>query len=182
MATQWRKSAIPGVFIGGAFSAQDERGSFIKPWTRDTSPSEFRVDEVFCSVSEQGVVRGMHVQSGPVQGWRLIFVTHGRARDFAVDLRRGSPTYGTLVETILEPGGSVVLIAPGCAHGFESLESGTTMVYLQEGRHDAQYDTGVYWRSCGVSPMTSDPIVSSRDEQLAHLTSFETPFDWDSSG
>ena len=163
------------------FSAHDERGSFLKPWTLEASPVNFDVDEVFCSISGRGVIRGMHVQSGPVQGWRLVFVTHGRARDFAVDLRGGSPSYGHVVEALLEPGGSAVLIPPGCGHGFESLEDGTTMVYLQQGRHDPRFDTGVHWQSCGLELDCDEPIVSERDEQLADLRDFDTPFSWDQS-
>jgi len=138
-------------------------------------------DEVFFSVSRQGTVRGMHAQKGQAAGHRLVFVTTGRARDFVIDLRVGSPTFGEVVENTLTPGGLSVLVPPGCAHGFEALQDDTTMVYVQEGAHQPDLDIGVHWSACGFTPITEQPVVSERDEALPKLNDFVSPFRWQST-
>lgn len=178
MGLRWSESALPGVNVGEAYAVSDDRGLFVKPWAQALSPVPLRPDEVFFSTSDSGVIRGMHVQKGHAAGHRLIFATQGAARDFVVDLRIGSPTFGQTIETMLEPGGASLLVPPGCAHGFESLATGTTMVYVQEGGHDPELDIGVHWTSCGIAPMTSQPVVSERDDLLPHLSDFESPFVW----
>lgn len=172
---------MPGVFVGDVFAARDDRGVFVKPWTLAVGPPIGKIDEVFFSISNRGVVRGMHAQMGDAAGRRLVYVTSGSARDFVVDLRVGSPTFGEVVETVLEPGSCAVLVAPGCAHGFESLQENTTMVYLQEGAHDPTLDIGVHWTSCGFVPRVNPPIVSARDDSLPHISHFDPPFLWTAS-
>lgn len=178
MGIEWTSTEIPDVLRGKPFVASDSRGVFVKLWQRPTTAVELIPDEVFFSTSASGAVRGMHVQSGVRQGHRLVFVTAGSARDFVIDLRRGSPMYGVVVETRLEPSGPAVLIPPGCAHGFESLADGTTMVYAQHGVHDPALDIGVHWASCGITPQSRFPIVSERDNSLPRLVDFESPFRW----
>ena len=180
MGRRWSESAIAGVHIGEAFAAADARGSFVKAWARSVAPRDLKLDEVFFSISDRGVIRGMHVQKGRAAGHRLVFATHGSARDFIIDLRVGSPTFGDVVETLLEPGGRCLFIPPGCAHGFESLVDVTTMVYVQEGGHDVKLDVGVHWTSCGLVPRTDQPVVSDRDDALPVLSAFESPFVWTS--
>ena len=178
MSPRWEESLISGALIGSAFAAEDVRGSFVKPWTSKESPLGIHLDEVFYSTSRVGVVRGMHVQKGRAAGHRLVFVTSGEARDFVVDLRVGSPTYGRVIETLLVPGGHCVLVPPGCAHGFESVKDATTLVYIQEGTHEPGLDIGVHWTSCGFAPKSSSPVVSTRDDALPHLKDFDSPFVW----
>lgn len=176
MVLHWSEAAVPGLHVGRALSSTDERGQFFKLWTDEMGPSALRPDEVFFSISGKGSVRGMHVQKGRAAGRRLIFVTRGVARDFVIDLRVGSPTFGSVVETLLKPGELSILVPPGCAHGFESLEEQTTMVYVQEGRYEADLDIGVHWTSCGFAPHSSSPTVSERDNALPHLSEFDSPF------
>ena len=178
MGLQWSEAVIPGVHVGRAFASTDERGRFVKPWTDELGPPGLRPDEVFFSISREESLRGMHVQMGRAAGRRLIFATRGMARDFVIDLRVGSPTFGSVVETLLKPGELGVLVPPGCAHGFESLEDETTMVYVQEGRHEADLDIGVHWTSCGFTPHSSSPTVSQRDDALPHISEFDSPFTW----
>lgn len=178
MSLRWSDSAIPGVRVGEAFVAEDSRGTFVKHWAQGAKPHSLNLDEVFYSTSRRGTVRGMHVQMGHAAGHRLVFVTQGAARDFVIDLRLGSPTYGTVVETRLEPGLGSLLVPPGCAHGFESLCDDTTMLYIQEGGYEPDLDIGVHWTSCGFEPSSANPIVSDRDNALPHISHFNSPFLW----
>ena len=175
---RWSETSLPGVLVGEAYAVRDDRGLFVKPWARSLSSNPLRPDEVFFSTSDKGVVRGMHVQRGRAAGHRLIFATQGVARDFVIDLRIGSPSFGQVIETMLEPGGLSLFVPPGCAHGFESLATGTTMVYVQEGGYDPELDIGVHWTSCGLVPQASEPLVSERDALLPHLSNFKSPFSW----
>ncbi len=178
MSSQWEESSIPGLLVGQAFAAEDLRGTFIKPWTRRDGAVDLHLDEIFFTRSHKGVIRGMHVQRGHAAGHRLVFATSGEARDFVIDLRSGSPSYGCVVETLLRPGGLSVLVPPGCAHGFESTGDATTMVYIQEGTHVPELDIGVHWTSCGLAPESRDPVISTRDLSLPHLEDFDSPFTW----
>lgn len=121
------------------------------------------------------------MQANKSAGGRIIFVTRGLARDFVVDLRGGSPTYGMVETRMLEPGGLALMVPAGCAHGFEALAEDTTMVYLQQGLYDPESDIGVNWSSLGLTIESDNPIVSDRDRGLPPLDEFASPFVWEES-
>ena len=137
-----------------------------------------RWDELFFSVSCKGTLRGMHVQASASAGHRVIFLTRGTAQDYVIDLRRGSPTFGHVETVLLKPGGKILVVPSGCAHGFEALEDETTMVYLQQGIYDPAADIGVHWQSIGIQAACSTPIVSERDRNLPEFSAFDSPFTW----
>ena len=178
MKIVWQESVIQGLFNTAPFRQSDNRGMFSKVWTsKDLGPGR-AWDEVYFSTSCRGTVRGFHVQCSRDAGARLVFVTSGQAMDFVVDLRRGSSSYSMVEPLLLDAGRSARIIPPGCAHAFEALEDNTTMVYLQQGVHNAETDIGVRWDSVGATFSVSHPVISERDASLPRLEDFDSPFEW----
>jgi len=176
---QWSVCEVPGLLLSSPLMAADTRGLFTKVISGQLGSQEPLVlDEVFWSRSDKGVLRGMHVQIPPKAGRKIVFLTSGRVRDFIVDLRVGSPWFGRLWETQLAEDSGALLIPAGCAHGFEAVTDGVTMVYLQEGTYDSATDTGVRWDSVGIIPVADEPVVSERDQGLVPLSEFDSPLVW----
>jgi len=179
---QWSSCEVPGLLLSSPLTVADTRGLFTKVISGQLGSQEpLVVDEVFWSRSDKGVLRGMHVQIPPQAGRKIVFLTSGRVRDFIVDLRVGSPWLGRLWETQLAEDSGALLIPAGCAHGFEALTDGVTMVYLQEGTYDSATDTGVRWDSVGIIPQAQEPILSHRDRNLPPLEEFSSPFSWNAA-
>jgi dTDP-4-dehydrorhamnose 3,5-epimerase len=182
MAHGWIRQVIPGLYTLDKAPFSDSRGSFHKIMCqRPDDVKQLDFDEIYWSSSEQGVVRGMHLQIPPFHGRKLVFATLGKVRDFVIDLRAGSPTYRNIWETHLSPESPGVLIPAGCAHGFAVTAGPATLVYAQEGDYSQECDTGVNLRSIGLANLTSDSVISERDQQLPTLAEFNSPFVYDES-
>lgn len=178
VSVPWRSTPIPGAFLTGRSRLADDRGSFTKILGEadDAGRPPFVTREVFWSLSRRGVFRGLHVQLPPREARKLVFVTRGVVRDFVLDLRRGSPTEGTVWETALDESTGGLLIPAGCAHGFEVLSEDAAMVYLQEDFFAPEYDAGVHFASVGIDLVAPSPVVSERDLSLPDLSLFDSPF------
>lgn len=118
----------------------------------------------------------MHFQMPPYDQAKVVFVVAGAVRDLVLDLRVGSPTERQFIEVELTPGSGGLLIPRGCGHGYESLLPDTTVVYLLEGMHRADFEAGVNVTSLGFVPSASCPLLSPRDKSLPVLNDFESPF------
>lgn len=169
---------MPGAFLTSRATFPDERGTFTKILGEgdDADQTPFVTREVFWSSSARGVFRGLHVQLPPRQTRKLVFVTRGLVRDFLLDLRRGSPTEGTVWETTLDESSGGLVIPAGCAHGFEVLSEDAIMVYAQEDYYAPGLDGGVHYASAGIQLVAREPIVSARDLELPPLADFASPF------
>jgi dTDP-4-dehydrorhamnose 3,5-epimerase-like enzyme len=166
------------VFLTTRPRHDDARGSLTKVLGEGDSGDQppLVAVEVYWSASTRGVFRGLHVP-GPGRSTRkAVFVTHGRVRDFVLDLRRGSPTEGLLWEVELDAAGGGLIVAAGCAHGFEVVSDEVSMVYAQEQHFSPSEDLGVHFASAGVTLVSDAPIVSARDAALPSLADFDSPF------
>lgn len=145
----------------------DARGFFLESWSRRAF-AEIGIDCDFVqdnhSRSAKGVLRGLHFQDPMAQG-KLVRVASGRAWDVAVDIRRGSATYGqwAAVELSSEKN-NLFWVPPGFAHGFLSLEDGTdflykcTEYYAPEHEHAIRWDDpdlAIAWPIDGLTPQVS---------------------------
>lgn len=171
---------LNGVFIIEPDIFQDERGTFIKTFHKDTfinAGMESVFEESFFSVSRKNVIRGMHFQIPPKDHEKLIYVTRGSSTDVILDIRKGSPTYGEHVTVEMsDKNYRMVFIPKGCAHGFIAREDDTCMVYLQTTMHSKEHDTGIKFDSFGMDWNVKNPIVSKRDQGFQTLKEFKTPF------
>lgn len=178
----WRSTSIPGVWSTGRPAVEDARGSFTKVMD-EGRPSEFaafEAKEVFWSRSTRGVFRGMHVQLPPREAAKFVFVVEGLVRDFVLDLRRGSPSEGRLLELQLDETSGGLMIPAGCAHGFEVMTEQAVMVYVQSESYSREHDAGVHFASCGVTLLSDASVISERDVSFPPLSDFESPFEFES--
>jgi len=115
------KTPLPGVLLIEPVLFRDSRGHFMESWHRERYrdaglPDDFVQDNVSCS--PRGVLRGLHFQQPHPQG-KLVCVLHGAVFDVVVDVRVGSPTFGSWTGYVLsEENCRQLFVPPGLAHGF----------------------------------------------------------------
>jgi len=148
-------TALPGVLILEPKVFGDERGFFMESFNQRAfdaavgSHIEFVQDNH--SRSQRGVLRGLHYQLAPHAQGKLVRVVSGSAFDVAVDVRRGSPTFGHWVGTTLDAVTHRQLWIPtGHAHGFLALEDDTHFLYKT---------TDYYARDCERAVLWDDPAI-----------------------
>lgn len=178
-------TVLPGVFILTPVRHGDERGFFCESWNRRRMRAQgldFDFVQDNHSLSERaGTLRGLHYQAPPHAQAKLVRCGRGRLFDVAVDIRRGSPTYGrwTGVELSFE-NGRQVLIPAGFAHGFITREDDTEILYKCSDYYTPACDRairfddpeiGVDW---GAGP--DSVILSDKDAAAPFLSETDTPF------
>ncbi len=131
-----------------------------------------------------GTIRGIHFQTPPYAQAKLVRCVRGRILDFAVDLRRGSPTYGRHISAELSgENGHQVFIPVGFGHAFVTLEANTEVAYKVTNVYAPQCDGGIAWNdpALGIDwPLPeSGAVLSIKDQGLPKLSDFESPFDYD---
>ena len=131
-----------------------------------------------------GTLRGMHFQAPPADQAKLISVLRGRIIDVAIDVRRGSPTYGHHVSIELSAeSGRQFFIPAGYAHGFLTLEHDVTVNYKVSNYYAPEQESGIRWDDPDVAfpwPMPAhDIILSDKDRQLPRLRELVSPFPYD---
>ena len=130
---------------------------------------------------QQGVVRGLHCQVAPhVQG-KLVRVVRGAIWDVAVDLRRGSASYGRHVAAVLSAENWVQLwVPPGFLHGFCTIAPDTEVIYKVTGDYDPAAERGVIWNDSDLAlpwPVAeTDAVLSEKDRKLPRLRDLDA--DW----
>ena len=171
---------IQGVKLIRPNSYSDVRGGFVKVYSEDVFRDlgfEINIIESYYSISKKNTIRGMHFQIPPFEHSKIVYVSYGDIKDVVLDIRSKSPTYGQYFEINLNANNSkILLIPPGCAHGFLSNSNGTIVNYLQTSSHNIDYDNGIKFDSFGYRWNVRKPIISNRDMELQLFTNFETPF------
>jgi len=180
-------TTLPGLHILEPVAHGDERGFFCETYRREWD-SELGIGaaELFLqdnhSRSSRGVVRGMHFHIGEGVA-KLVRCGRGRILDVAVDLRRGSPTYGKWEGVELDDEGMRALYIPvGFAHGFCVLSDVADVMYKQTAYYDPAVERGIAWDDPDVGiqwPLPREElIVSERDTQAPALAEIagELPF------
>ncbi|MFE8108216.1 dTDP-4-dehydrorhamnose 3,5-epimerase [Sphingomonas melonis] len=128
-------------------------------------------------------LRGLHFQTPPRGQAKLIRCIRGRIFDVAVDVRKGSPTYGQWVGAELSADNGHQLFIPiGFAHGFLTLEPDCEVTYKCSDTYAPQNDGGVRWNSVGIDwPIQEGitPELSDKDRVQPALADFDSPFPYD---
>lgn len=170
----------PGVLILPCFSMKDTRGGFLKPYSAPTFPQDFVVKEMFLNVSDKGVVRGMHFQKPPAAHDKAVFCVSGQVLDVLLDIRIGSPTYGKCFAFHLDAQNPKTLFIPkGVAHGFQSLENSSSLLYLTSTPYHSECDQAINPLSMGFTWPIESPHLSERDSEAPPLDLFLSPFTYD---
>jgi dTDP-4-dehydrorhamnose 3,5-epimerase len=180
---------LPGLVVIEPAVHPDERGFFSetyrRAWHAELGLPEH---ELFIqdnhSRSTRGVVRGLHFQVGDGVA-KLVRCARGRILDVAVDLRRGSPTYGRWEGVELDERSMRELYVPvGFAHGFCVISDVADVLYKQSAYYDPELERGIAWDDPDIGidwPLPStELVVSARDADAPRLSEIadELPFEW----
>ena len=125
-----------------------------------------------------GTLRGLHFQAPPAAQAKLIRCGRGAIFDVAVDIRRGSSTYGRWEGyELTAENGHQLYVPVGFAHGFVTLEPDSEIVYKCTDYYAPETEGAVRWDSCGIDwPLSVDPILSDKDAIAPALADFDSPF------
>lgn len=130
------------------------------------------------SRSKKGVLRGLHYQLEPKAQGKLVRCIKGKIWDVAVDIRKGSPTFGKWVSVELSENNKFMLwIPPGFAHGFVALED-SEIIYKCTAEYDPNFDRGILWNDplIGIKWPIENPLLSEKDKRLPTLKEAENNF------
>lgn len=170
--------AIPDVLLITPKRHGDARGWFSETWSRRAFEAgglshDFVQDNQAFS-ARRGTVRGLHFQQAPHAQAKLVRVLRGAIYDVAVDVRAGSPTYGSWVGARLTAeGGEQLLVPRGFAHGYCTLVDDCELFYKVDGQYAPDTEGGVIWNDpdlaidWGVAP--DDAVLSDKDRVLPRL-------------
>lgn len=178
---------IPAVKILAPGKHGDDRGFFSETYNKKALAAagvrlEFVQDNHSFSAAK-GTVRGLHFQTPPFAQDKLVRVVRGAIFDVAVDLRRGSPTYGRHVSaTLSATAWNQILVPIGFAHGLMTLEPDTEVIYKVSDYYAPEHDHGLLWNdpTLGIEWPLAEPepeaILSDKDRAQPRFAAFATPF------
>ncbi len=180
-----KKTEIEGVLILTPKRWSDARGFFVETWNaerfRQAGLAQDFVQDNHSYSAEAGTVRGLHYQSPPRAQAKLVRVMRGAVIDVAVDVRKGSPTYGRHVRALLSAENGAQLFVPaGFLHGFATLEPHTDVAYKVTDYYSQPNDGGVLWNDpdlaidWGVDPARA--VLSDKDAKATRFADFKSPF------
>ena len=180
---QIETTPLAGVLILTPARHGDARGFFSESWNRRTLAEagvdlpDFVQDNHSMSL-QCGTLRGLHYQAPPHAQGKLVRCGRGRLFDVAVDVRRGSPTYGQWFGTELSfENGRQLWIPAGFLHGFVTREPETEIVYKCTDHYDRASDGAVAWDSLGIDWGVTDPLLSDKDRAAPAFADWTSPFE-----
>ncbi|MES5855283.1 dTDP-4-dehydrorhamnose 3,5-epimerase [Bacillus cereus group sp. RP29] len=162
----------------------DHRGWFMETYS-DQAMKEAGIDLQFVQDNQsfsatKGTLRGLHYQLNPKAQTKLVRCTHGSIFDVAVDIRKGSPTYGQWFGIELSAENKKQLLIPkGFAHGFMTLTDDVEVQYKVDELYAPECDRGIVWNDVEVGvewPMEIQPVLSEKDEKAPSLKEAENNF------
>ena len=176
---------IPAVKIIRTKRFEDPRGFFSETYNRqvfaEAGISQEFVQDNHSLSKPQGTVRGLHFQISPFTQDKLVRVLRGSIQDVAVDLRKGSPTFGQHVSAVISAAGLEQILVPvGFAHGFCTLEPNTEVLYKVTNFYSAECDKGIFWNDADLGIEWKIPagkaILSEKDRHLPRLADLSEQF------
>lgn len=180
------ETAIPDVRVFIPDKHGDQRGFFSETYRRSALAAagvdlDFVQDNHTLS-AEKGTIRGLHFQIPPHAQHKLVRVVYGAIVDVAVDLRRGSPTFGRHAAVEISAAAwNQILVPVGFAHGFCTLEPDTQVIYKVTDYYAPEHDRGLLWNDpdLGIAwPVTeAQAVLSERDRKLPRLKNLTDLFD-----
>lgn len=171
-------TSLEGCYILEPTIINDGRGWFMESYNARRFNEGVGQQVVFVqdnqSFSTQGVLRGLHYQSGEHAQAKLVRVLKGEVLDVAVDLRPGSPTFGRYEAVLLTADNQRQFFVPrGFAHGFQVLSEEAIFFYKCDNFYNKESEGGVKYDDPSIAidwqKLDVDPIISEKDEQLPYL-------------
>jgi dTDP-4-dehydrorhamnose 3,5-epimerase len=187
----FEKTPLPGLMVVTTQRIEDARGWFAKPWSRELWEKEGLhfdwCDDNHSYSMQAGTIRGLHFQAPPFAQTKLVRCSAGKVRDVAVDVRKGSPTYGQWYSIDLAANDVHQILVPrGFLHGIATLEPHSEIQYKVDAPYSPAHDgavrfddpaIGVDW---GID--TSRAILSAKDTAAQAFHDFDSPFEYESGG
>ncbi|MBY0431611.1 MAG: dTDP-4-dehydrorhamnose 3,5-epimerase [Rhodospirillales bacterium] len=177
-----RRLEIPDVVLITPKKFGDHRGFFSETYNKRALAAagldlDFVQDNHSLS-AEKGTVRGLHFQVPPFAQDKLLRVTRGAILDIAVDIRRGSPTYGKHVSAVLSAENWCQLLVPtGFAHGFCTIEPDTEVLYKVTSTYSPAHDRGLLWNdpALGIDWPVQGEVAVLSDKDRHHPVLADLP-------
>lgn len=174
---------INGLIVFKTRSFSDERGLFYESFNQklfnEAVGREVNFVQDNVSVSKKGVIRGLHLQQPPYGQGKLVRVMKGAVLDVAVDIRKGSPTYGHYEKVLLSAENGVQFWIPeGFAHGFSVLEEDTIFSYKCTNYYHPASEMGICYNdtTLAIDWGVVAPIVNQKDTNASLFKDFVSPF------
>ncbi|MFH1654831.1 MAG: dTDP-4-dehydrorhamnose 3,5-epimerase [Pseudomonadota bacterium] len=184
MSFIFQKLAIPEVVLIKPKILRDKRGFFIETYKEldfTNAGVNIRFLQDNHSSSSKNTLRGLHYQKNPSAQGKLIRCVRGEIYDVAVDIRKGSPTYGKWIFADLsEENAHMLYIPPGFAHGFFAKCDMTEIVYKCSAEYDSKNDKGIIWNDpiININWPTLSPILSDKDKGNPTLECADNNFEY----
>jgi dTDP-4-dehydrorhamnose 3,5-epimerase len=163
---------LAGAFVMEPQPAEDARGLFARIWSeRELAAQGLETRLAECSTSfntRKGTLRGMHYQAAPFEETKIVRCTRGSVFDVIIDLRPSSPTFTRHFAVTLGAGDRNALYVPrGFAHGFQTLEDDSEVLYLISQFYSADHARGVRWDdpAFGIVWPPGERTMSERDRR-----------------
>ncbi|MHC4885482.1 MAG: dTDP-4-dehydrorhamnose 3,5-epimerase [Planctomycetota bacterium] len=174
MPFEFEPTSIPEVILVKPRVFPDARGFFLESYQEESFKAggisaHFVQDNH--SRSNQGVLRGLHFQLTQPQA-KLLRVVQGAIYDVAVDIRRGSPTFGQWAAALLTAENHHQFFVPrGFAHGFEVLSETAEVLYKADDFYNPSDESGILWNdpALGIDWRSDSPLLSEKDQTLLPL-------------
>lgn len=166
----FHKTKIDGVFILVPEPRVDSRGYFARIFAKEELKKigvSFPIVHINRSLSKnRGAIRGLHFQRKPKAEDKIVQCLKGKIFDVAIDIRRGSKTYGQWIGEVLDPINKKMLLIPkGCAHGFQALEDNSLVEYFVTEYYAPSYEFGIRYNDpyFAITWPIKNVIVSEKD-------------------
>ena len=185
---EYKETEIKGVYVIEPRVFNDARGYFMEAWKQEefnehVGRVEFIQDNE--SKSSYGVLRGLHYQKGEASQAKLVRVIKGRVVDVAVDIRRGSPTFGKHVMVELSEDNKRQFFIPrGFAHGFLVLSDEAIFTYKVDNPYAPQQDAGIRWNDpdLGIEwPIDPKEVITSEKDLKQPMLKDAVLFEYEES-
>jgi dTDP-4-dehydrorhamnose 3,5-epimerase len=178
------KTPIPDLLIVEPDVFNDQRGYFFEVYNQEryfNNNMNIKFVQDNESKSGKNVLRGLHFQKPPFAQGKLVRVIQGKVLDVAVDIRKGSPTYGKYHSVELDAESKRMFYIPeGFAHGFLTLEENTIFAYKCTNYYNKESEGSLLWcdETIGIDWNVENPILSDKDKISPLFKDFISPFNY----
>jgi dTDP-4-dehydrorhamnose 3,5-epimerase len=182
----FKNLSIPDIILIEPKKFPDDRGFFMETYKHSdfslNGISEYFMQDNY-SRSAYGILRGLHYQRNPHSQGKLVQCLKGRIFDVAVDMRKGSPTFGNWVSVELSEENNLMLyVPPAFAHGFIVLSESADVLYKCTKEYAPDSDRGIIWNDPDIDIQwpVKEPILSDKDKRHPFLKDADIDFEYSS--
>jgi len=184
MPFNFKRLEIPEIILIEPEIFEDGRGFFMEGYKHSDFAAagikEHFVQDNY-SNSLKGVLRGLHFQKNPNSQGKLVWCMRGRIFDVAVDIRRGSRTFGHWVSAELsEENNRLLYVPPAFAHGFVALSEAAGVIYKCTREYSPEDDRGIIWNDpeININWPVKNPVLSEKDKRHPLLRDADNNFEY----